>query len=610
MVGVNGAGINGAGVNGPGMIDEAKLGRGLLSAPARAQYAAMVRLRWRIFVNGLRSKVGAIELGARTVMNLIYASFGLGMGAGAGVIAYLLVSGGQWHYLPILFWAVCFLWQMVPVMLASFQEQFDLGILLRFPVSFGSYFLLYVVFGLADASTILGGLCCLGIWIGITLARPELSVWTALGLAVFAAFNIMLVRAVFAWIDRWLAQRKTREIVGAVFMVLILSLQLLNPALHQARRQGRMTRQERAEQTRQAWARYEPLLKTADQVQRWLPPGLGEEAIKQANNAQPAPALASLGLLGLYVLAVGMALAGRLGAEYRGENLGQAPKRSKTRQSKTAASLSMATASQGNAVLIRTNRAGREGRGFLVGSGPIAAVVEKEVRSLVRTLPLLWALGVPVLMVLILGGIFRNGPSGAASPFRFALPISVAYALLGFTQLFYNNLGAEGAGIQLLFLSPTPIRKVLLAKNLLHSLLFFLDALLAGTLSTLRLGWSGGEMAAATAAWLLFALPCNLAVGNIFSLTMPYRINPGRISRQRGSQANALFSLFIQLGVLGVGAAVFVLCWVFDKPWLAVPVFLLLAAGAFFVWLRVLGNVDAIASQRKDALIATLMKTE
>jgi ABC-2 type transport system permease protein len=313
--------------------------------------------------------------------------------------------------------------------------------------------------------------------------------------------------------------------------------------------------------------------------------------------------LASLGLLGLYVLAVGAALAGRLGAEYRGENLGLAPKRSKTRQSKTAGG-------QGSTVLIQTNVAGREGRGFLVGSGPIAAVVEKEVRSLLRTLPLLWALGVPFVMVLILGGIFRNGPSGATSPFRFALPISVAYALLGFTQLFYNNLGAEGAGIQLLFLSPTPIRKVLLAKNLFHSLLFLLDALLAGTLSTLRLGWAGGEMAAATAAWLLFALPCNLAVGNIFSLTMPYRIFPGRIARQRGSQANALFSLFIQLGLLGVGAAVFVCCWAVNQVWLAAPVFLLLAVAAFFVWLRVLGNVDAIAGQRKDALIATLMKTE
>jgi len=32
-------------------------------------------------------------------------------------------------------------------MLASFQEQFDLSCLLRFPVSFQSFFLLYIVFG-------------------------------------------------------------------------------------------------------------------------------------------------------------------------------------------------------------------------------------------------------------------------------------------------------------------------------------------------------------------------------------------------------------------------------------------------------------------------------
>src|SRR5208283_5975099 len=108
-------------------------------------------------------------------------------------------------------------------------------ILLRFPVRFGSYYLLYVVFGLLDVSTILGGLCCAGILVGITVVRPELFAWTALGLACFAAFNILLVRSIFAWIDRWLAQRKTREILGAVFMVLILSMQLLNPALYRQR---------------------------------------------------------------------------------------------------------------------------------------------------------------------------------------------------------------------------------------------------------------------------------------------------------------------------------------------------------------------------------------
>jgi ABC-2 type transport system permease protein len=186
----------------------------------------------------------------------------------------------------------------------------------------------------------------------------------------------------------------------------------------------------------------------------------------------------------------------------------------------------------------------------------------------------------------------------------------MVYAQLGFTQIFYNNLGAEGAGIQLYFLSPTPIRTVLLAKNLLHAFLFCLVALVAAVLAGLRLGIPDPAVIAATAAWILFALPCNLTAGNIFSLKMPYRINPGRISRQRGSQANALLSLLVQLCVLAVGAAVFSACWFLDRMWLATPIFLVLAVGAVFAWRRVLDNADAIAYQRRDALMATLMKTE
>jgi len=162
----------------------------------------------------------------------------------------------------------------------------------------------------------------------------------------------------------------------------------------------------------------------------------------------------------------------------------------------------------------------------------------------------------------------------------------------------------------LYFLSPTPIRTVLLAKNLFHSVMFGLTILIAGTLAILRLGQPEGVVVAGTVAWLLFSLPSNLAAGNVFSLTMPYRVNPGRITRQGGSQANALGALLVQALVMGVGAAVFGLSWYLHKMWLAVPIFLALAVGAVIVWVRMLRNADAMANQRRDSLIATLMKTE
>ena len=578
-----------AGLNGVGPSP----GAGALSASARAQYAAMAALRWHMFVNGLRSKRGAFELGARTVSFVLYAFIGLGLGTIMGAGAYALASGEKWQFLPAVFWVACILWQVGPVMLASFQEQFDLGILLRFPVRFRSYYLLYVVFGLADVSSIIGALCCLGIWVGVTMARPELFAWTALALAAFAAFNILLVRAVFAWIDRWLSQRKTREIVGALFMIFLLSLQLLNPALRQKRHQQPLTPQDRVENFRRMRIEYAPWVKTAYAVQQGLPPGLAARALRQARYRQPVGALASLGVLGLWALAAGSVLARRLRAEYRGENLGSAPKR-ETSRAKTSS--------------VRASLVRREGGWRLGGSSPIAALMEKEARSLMRTLPLLWAIGAPLLMVLVMASVYRSNASG--TPFSYALPFYVAFALMGFTQMFSNSLGAEGAGIQLLFLSPTPIRTVFLAKNLFHFLLFWLDALLVGILTTLRLGWPQGVTVAATAAWVLFALPCCLAMGNIFSLRMPFRIHPGRMTRQRGSQANALSSMLLMLVVMAVGAVVFGLCWLFDTPWMAVPVFLALSGAAVFVWLRGLGNVDRLANQRRDSLLATLMKTE
>jgi len=218
--------------------------------------------------------------------------------------------------------------------------------------------------------------------------------------------------------------------------------------------------------------------------------------------------------------------------------------------------------------------------------------------------------GTPLLLAIVFSAAFLKRGGYGEHVFPMAVPIAMVYSLLGFTQLIYNNLGTEGAGIQVYFLSPTPIRTVLLAKNLFLSVLFLLVASLAGVLSSLRLGVPSGALIVATAAWLLFALPVNLAAGNVFSIIMPYRINPGRIARRRGSQANALLSLLVQLGVTGVGAGVLSLCWFFDELWVAVPIFLALAAGAVSVWLRVLRNADAMANQRRDTLIAALMKAE
>ena len=559
------------------------MGTGPFSQLARQQYAALARMRWQSFVIGIRSIRGVLDLGATGVAYTIYASIGLGLGAAAGAAANVLVSRGAWQFLAIEFWVLCILWQAISVALASFQEQYDLSGLLRFPISFSSFFLLHLIFGLLDVSTIIGGLCCLGILLGTAVARPDLLGWIAVVLAGFAAFNILLVRVIFAWIDRWLAKRRSREIVSAIFLLGLLSLQLLNPALrgdedngtgHHAAQSVAMLRMERI---------VHGAMQATDRGQTWLPPGLAATAMQQADKHAEASAIGSLGALGMYALCAGGLLALRLRAEYRGESLGEAPKRKRV-----AAPESI----------------------WFIGAGPIAAVYEKELSTLKRSMPQLYALIVPMLMVFVIGNVFHSGLSESGHSYELAFPVCVAYGLLGFTQLIYNSLGGEGKGIQLLLLSPTPMRTILSGKNLFHASLFALVALVSALLASVRLGRPSVVVAATTLGWLAFALPANLAAGNILSLTMPYRVNLGRIGRQAGSQANALLSMLIQAMILGIGAGVIGLCTFLGRPWLAVAILAVLAVGAVIALMIVLRNSDAIAGKRRDGLLAQLAKAE
>ncbi|HUX45332.1 MAG TPA: hypothetical protein VMV57_11325 [Terracidiphilus sp.] len=561
-------------------------GGGLLGAQARAQYAALVKLRWEIFVSGVRSIRGILELGATGIQLMVFSFMGLGVGLALAIGCYSIASRGMWLYLPVVFWSVCLLWQTVPIALASFQEQFDLAGLLRFPVSFGAFFVLNVLFGLVDASSVLGGLCCLGIWIGISLVRVDLAPWLALGLAMFAAFNVLLSRAVLAWINRWLAQRRTREIATAAFLLMLVALQLLNPGLRRDRSERAPVplNQKQLAQRRQHAEEWMQGLRAMSRVQAWLPPGLAAEVTTDAAEGREVGAAAALGGIALYALAVAGLLGVRLRAEFRGESLGEAPKAKKAEKAE---------------------------RSWLPGgSGPVAAVMEKEMQTLMRATPQLYSIAIPVVMVFVIGTLFRNGGT-TGHAFQLALPVCVAYGLLGFTRVIYNNLGMEGAGIQLLFLTPTPVRTVMLGKNLFHGVLYLLMAVASGLVAVTRVGHPALAVTLATAAWLLFALPANLAIGNVLSITMPYKVNPGKLSREPGSQANALLGMLCQTTMLGLGGAVFGLCLLYDAPgWVAPVVLLALAGVATFGWLRVLGNCDEMANRNRDALMATLGKVQ
>ena len=538
----------------------------------RAQLAAIAGLRWRMFANSLRSSRGKAEVISRVIMTIFFGVGGFGGTLACGFAAWYFVSQGKPEMLAVMFWAVFLFWQLFPIMSTAFTNNPDTGDLLRFPLGYRAYFLIRLAYGCFDPATALGCLWLTGMLLGIAAASRLLLVWALPVVLLFGAFNLLFLQMVFAWLERWLAQRRTREIMGVLFILVMLSIQLIGPAM-------------------QHFERRPAAQKTLDlvvSVQAFLPPGLAADAIAQVVHERFAVGASSFLFLGSIAALMGCLLHLRLRAQYRGENLNEA-------------------AAAGVKQEAHGLRLGWRLPGF---SQIVAAVFEKEVRYLSRSGAMLLALIVPLFMLVV----FRLGPARSMWHTHFmrapdvAFPAAAAYSLLALTNIVYNSFGGDAGGIQFFFASPARFRQIVLAKNLMHAGIVLADAALAWMLITFVYGRPAFEVTVATLAGLLFAAPLNFTAGNLLSLYSPKRVDVSTIGRQRASQVTVLISLVVQLVIVAVGVAAFMLARLYNNFWIATLLFLVLAALSVSVYSVVLKRADTIAIERREALVSELCR--
>ena len=542
----------------------------------RAQLATIAWLRWRLFVNSLRSTRGVLELVSRIMVSLAFAIGGLGGAFGMGVAAYLAISAGKPELLALLMWFVFVFWQFFPIMATAFTNNPDSSDLLRFPLSYGSYFLVRLAYGACDPATALGSLWSCGILFGVGFAKPELLPWALLVSLAFAVLNLLLMQMVFAWVERWLAQRRTREIMGILFVLLMLSFQLIGPLVQHFGKRPRADVQ-----------RYVDLLAP---VQGILPPGLAADAIAQAVYSRFMTGFSSLALLCAFVLVIGYCLHVRLHAQYRGENL-----------SEVAAASAVAKD--------RSLRLGWSLPGF---AAPVSAVFEKEVRYLLRSGPMLFTLIMPLLVLVVFhfGAMNSARHSGAllTHPPDMAFPAAAGYTLLMLTNLAYNNFGGDAGGIQFFYASPVSFREIVLAKNLTHAGILTAEIVVAWIAVSVLYGRPALDVSMASLAGLLFAAPINFAAGNLLSIYAPKKLDFSSFGRQRASQTTVLISLGVQIFVVGVGVAAFAIARYYGDFWIATLILLVLAAISLLAYAMILNRMDGLALQRREALVAELCR--
>jgi ABC-2 type transport system permease protein len=542
----------------------------------RTQLTAIAWLRWRLFVNTLRSRRAQLELLSGIFVTLAFSVLAFGGAFGMGVLAYIFLSEGRTQLLAVFLWAIFFFWQFFPIMSTAFTNNPDSSDLLRFPLTYGSYFMVRLAYGACDPASIIGSLWTCGILAGVSFAKPALLPWALLVLLTFAAFNLLLMQMIFAWVERWLAQRRTREIMGILFVLLMLSFQLIGPLT------GRYGKRARPEVLR--------VFEVLAPIQQILPPGLAADAIVQGIYPQWPVALSSLALLCAFVIAIGYGLHVRLQAQYRGENLNEAAAASALPRD-------------------RQLRLGWNLPGFAT---PVAAVFEKEVRYLLRSGPMLLTLIMPIFALLV----FRFGALNSArhsvgfltrAP-ALAFPFAAAYMLLMLTNLIFNTFGGDVGGIQFFYASPVSFHDIVLAKNLIHAGILALETVVAWVAVGFLYGRPALDVTVATLAGLLFAAPMNFAVGNLLSIYSPKKLDYSKFGRQRASQMTVLISLALQLVVIGAGVSIFWTARYLGNSWVATLSLLALAGISLSIYGMILRRVDRLALERRETLVAELCR--
>ena len=546
----------------------------------RDQIAAIVRLRWRIFVNSLRTLRGRLELVSWIFMGLGFGVLGVAGTAGLGVVGWALVSRNETEWLAIPLWALFLFWQLFPIMATAFSENFDASQFLRFPLPYRTYFLVRLAYGTFDPATILCLLWLTGIAGGIGIASPSLLPVAALTLALFAAFNVLLSRNVFSWLERWLAQRKTREIFGVVFVLFVVSFQFIGPLTnYYVRHYGKNSRPEMVN-----------ILPGFLPAERLTPPGLAASALVRESHSDPAAALAALAVLCAYSGLFLWLLDVRLRAQYGGENLSE---------------------SHAPAVAQRGQIAVRSGWNLPGISAPVTAILEKEFRYLSRSGPMLFLFLMPIVVLLL----FRMGPAGTGrghAPFApgvFAFPLGAAYAVLMLGGVAYNCFGMDAEGVQFFFLAPLRFREVILGKNLAQACVLAGEITIVWAAAALIFHPPAMGMTLPTLAGVAFAAIVNFTVGNLLSLYAPKKIDPSMFGRQRASNITAFVLLGVQVVTFGlVGLAIFAAAR-FGRVWLATICLLALAAAAAAGYATLFQRIDRIALGRREALYGELCRT-
>ncbi|MGB9461820.1 MAG: hypothetical protein WA829_21025 [Candidatus Acidiferrum sp.] len=538
------------------------------------QIRLVAALRWRILRNSLRKKNNQWDLLGMIVAGVSAGLVVLGVSVGFGFAAYAIISGRFEAWLALPFWGIFLFWQLFPVFSAGFGAGFEFRKLLRFPLSLRAFYIIGLAYGLADLAAIASVCWLVALTIGATIANSAVLPAMLVVCVLFVLMNITLERLIGSWLERILARRRSREIFFALFILLAVSVQFINPLLQ---RYGHSAR---------------PWLRQALPYLTIFPPSLAGRVIVGAAQNHFAETLLGLAGISSYIVLFSVFLWMRFATQYRGEELSEsaAPGRPLVRPA-------LRSAGQSDALRLLTPQ--------------VAAVLRKEFRYLTRNSFAFFLLIMPPVFVLLFTTQFAGRhPTAMKHPIssEFFFPGMMAYLMLILMAPAYNSFAYDGKAIQTYFAAPVSFREVFLGKNLLQVAMLLCELTISVIAFSYLVGLPSLPVLLATIAAIVFVVAGQLSIANWSSLCFPRKLNFGQMRGQRQSGMAVLVSFGTQI-VLGVISAPILLMsrWTGDR-WLPAEVFAFLAAASIAGYAASLDPLAALAEKKKETLIDALSR--
>ena len=499
----------------------------------KEQFLALLWLRWRLWANRWRKSSGfgkvlsilLLVMAATLVVGVFIGGVALGwFGLAKAQSVFVFVVADVAIGLFLFFWLIGLMTEL------QRSEIIDIGKLMHLPVSMPQLFTMNYVASLVAPTIVILLIGTAGVTLGLLRDGP---LWLFLALPVGG-----LVFAVSAWtyaLRGWLGvlmsnPRRKRSIIVGLTVGMMLVGQLPNLLFNNpwSRKKLTETAQQEASKPRSG-AEYEAiLLGRVREVHRYIPPGwVGLSALNLAEGS-PLPAMGTAAVFGL-VGASGLLVAfGQAKRAY-----GRATAKVKKAAPSVPASPTPATGSN-------PKRAFND-RDLPFVSPEVSALTLAFFRSQMRAPELRMVFASQFIMIVVFGSLFSrsSGLLSEAGLFAPIIPGIIMLTLFGLMQLFGNQFGYDRQAFRCLVLLPTPRRSVLLAKNLaivpasVLLIAVFLIALAAfGMLNPL-------EVLGGAALWLsAYLLMC--AYGNLLSIIIPFRVNPGAL-RQTPRDGKMMF---------------------------------------------------------------------